>query len=271
MTTLDLAIATHRPEGIQRVASMNLPHVEGVRYIVSWQNHENVNIPPELERDDVEIYRFDKVGLSNNRNNAIDHCRADIVLNSDDDLVFTAERLQGLMMIFERNPDVDVATFKTIMPTSPVYPTESCRLRDPLPKGYWVLAIAIAFRLKRVDGLRFHPLLGLGSPKLCGAEDELFLLSAIRRGLNCRFFPIEICSHPTESTGTKQSLTSGNLRASGCYIAIAYHRTWPAKIFIKALRLKRNRQSGFFRSLRYLFAGASYAPSVLGCDKCYRW
>ena len=87
MLTLDIAIVTHRPEGIARVAAMNLPVIDGVRYVVSWQSHEEAPVPESLVRDDVEIHRFDGRGISLNRNHAYDHCRADIVLNADDDLI----------------------------------------------------------------------------------------------------------------------------------------------------------------------------------------
>ena len=46
MLTLDVLIATHTPEGILRVADMNLPVVEGVRYIVSCGITAMREIPP---------------------------------------------------------------------------------------------------------------------------------------------------------------------------------------------------------------------------------
>lgn len=36
MLTLDVNIVTHRRAGIERVAAMELPRVDGVRYVVSW-------------------------------------------------------------------------------------------------------------------------------------------------------------------------------------------------------------------------------------------
>ena len=57
--TLDLAMITHGPQGIERVATVLLPPQPGVRYVVSWQRHENAPIPTALLRPDVEIHRFD--------------------------------------------------------------------------------------------------------------------------------------------------------------------------------------------------------------------
>lgn len=271
MLTLDLALITHAPSGIQKVAAMNLPVVEGVRYIVSWQNHGDAPIPATLMRDDVDIYRFDQPGLSLNRNNSLDHCSGDIVLIADDDIIYTAERLKAVVKAFADNPDVQLATFKADMPGAPVFPEESCALSEPLPKGYWIASITIAFRRQSIGDLHFHPELGLGSAHLHGAEDQLFLLAAIRRKLNCRYFPIEICVHPSQSTGTKAEFTPGNIRATGCYLTIAYRSSFVPRLILKAWRLSRSRQSGFIRAMRYLISGAMYAPHILRSDRQFLW
>ena len=93
MLTLDVLIATHTPEGILRVADMNLPVVEGVRYIVSWQDHRDAEIPPALDaRNDVTVDRFGQRGVSFNRNNAIELSTADVYLVADDDLRYSSSQ-----------------------------------------------------------------------------------------------------------------------------------------------------------------------------------
>lgn len=271
MLTLDLALITYGADGIGRVAAMNLPRVDGVRYVVSWQQHGDTPVPQTLVRDDVAIHRLDIKGQSHNRNNAVNHCSGDIILMSDDDLIYTAEGLKAVISTYEQNPDIDVATFRSAYPYHKPFPSAECILSDPLPKNYSVATFEISCRRRSIGDLRFHPLFGLNSPAMHGAEDEFFLLSAIRRGLDCRFFPITICKHPTLTTGVKHRLTDCNLRAIGCYIALAYRRTWPARILLKALRTKRSRQAGLFRALRYLAAGALYAPTILKGDRRYLW
>ena len=86
MLELDIAICTYGADGPSRVAMMLLPPEEGVRYVVSWQEHGDAVLPEILkDRKDVAVFRLDKKGLSNNRNNAIANCTGDIVLISDDD------------------------------------------------------------------------------------------------------------------------------------------------------------------------------------------
>jgi len=270
MMTLDLAVATHRPEGIRRVASMVLPPIEGVRYVVSWQSHENAPIPRELLRPDVEIHRFDGTGISSNRNNAISHCAADIILFSDDDLVYTELRLKSLISAFEDNPEVDLATFICRGDMTRTYPATKTEL-IAIPRNYYVSSVEIAFRRATAGHLRCCPELGLGSPQLHGGEDEMFLMSAIRNGLNCCFFPITICEHPGASTGTKARLSNKNLRASGCVIALTYPRSALVRIPLKAWRISRIRQASLPRALINLTRGAMMAPGILSRNHKYLW
>lgn len=269
--TLDLALITHSPAGIGRIADMKLPRIDGVRYVISWQNHGGAPIPESLMRDDMDIHRFDLTGLSANRNNSLDHCSADIVLLADDDLIYTPAQIKSVIDTFADNPDVDLATFMVDMHGAPVYPPATCALSEPLPKGYWALSVSIAFRRRAIGDLRFHPMLGLGSPSLHGAEDALFLLAAIRRKLRCRFFPVVICSHPHQSTGTKSAFNPGNLRAAGCYMAIAHPFSYMPRIIVKAWRVSRLRQAGFLNAARYLAEGARSAAEVLRSDRRYLW
>lgn len=271
MLTLDLALITYGPEGLNRVAAMVLPKIDNVRYVISWQNDGGAPIPDSLRRDDISVSRIQSRGAAINRNNAIKHCTADLILFSDDDLIYTPEQLQAVIRTFEDNPDVGLATFKATHPAGPVYPDAPCRLGDPLPKGYWISAYQIAYRREAVGNLLCHPDFGAGAPRFTGADDELFLLSAIRRGVNCMFFPVNICTHPDLSTGTTQKLSSGNLRAIGCYIRIAYPRSFAMRIILKALRTTKAGQTSFFNALRHMVSGAAGASDVLNGDRQYLW
>lgn len=271
MLTLDLALVTYHPEGIARLAAMNLPRVSGVRYVVSWQAHANAPVPDSLNRPDVEIHRFDTPGQSLNRNNAIEHCSADIILHADDDVTYTPQGLQAVIHSFETNPEVDVATFRSEQTVNKPYPEASVKLGTKLPRNYSVGTIEIAFRRSTAGHLRCCPEFGLNSPQLHGSEDEMFLMSAIRRGLHCRFFPVTICSHLHESTGTKSAFTNKNLQAAGCLIALT--RPWTAclRIPLKAWRVSRKGQASFMRALYRISRGALMAPGVLNRNHSYLW
>lgn len=257
--TLDVAIATHRKEGIARVASMVMPPVPGVRYVVSWQNHGGLPIPRELMRDDIIVSRYDSVGLSRNRNNALSHCSADIVLIADDDVILADGCFATVRNAFASYPDTDVMLFKAHRQVPKTYPPESCRISLPLPKGYYMSTYEIAFRRKCFPALGFHALLGPGNSRYACGEDEYFVISAIRQGLECRFFNSYICSHPHLSTGDKEP-TPGVLRSYGLLITTVYPFTALLRLPLKAWRLSRAGGVSFPGALRHLLSGALGAP-----------
>lgn len=263
MLTLEVLIATHMPAGLERVAAMALPYTDGVSYIVSWQQHGNAPVPWSLAcRDDVTVLRFDGIGVSANRNNAIDHARADIYLNADNDLIYTAAQLQAVRRVFAENPDVDYASFR-YEGTAKYYPPSECSLTAAVPKGFYQSSIEIAVRRNaRTAALRFNTMFGFGAGYLQAAEDEVFLLTARRMGLNCRYFPIIITRHEGLSTGQRPVSDPGVLRAMGAYLRLAYPVTFIPRILLKARRLAAARRASMGQALTQMCRGAVYICKV---------
>ena len=255
MLTLDIAIATHTAEGIYRVERMLLPSVEGVRYIVSWQDHDNAPIPESISsRKDVNIYRFEESGVSRNRNNAISHCNSDIVLIADDDVFYKVRAFKRIIESFEKKPEMDFALYRIKFPIEKKYPAHSRDISLPFPKGYYGSAVEMAFRRNSIGNLKFWGGIGPGTNYLQAGEDELFLISAIKRGLKVEFFDLEIGEHPTLSSGNK--VTSGILRGQGFIIRQIYPYSFALRIPLKAFRLWKSHKTSFFPILISLFQGS---------------
>lgn len=257
MLSLDVTISTYRPEGILRVEKMlsSLSPQEGVSYIVSWQEHQEAPVPQSLlTRSDVEIHRFDIKGLSNNRNNAISHCKGDIVLVADDDLEYKQNFSRTIIKVFEDNPDIDLATFKIDFPFKKTYPEKECPILIPFPKNFYVNSNEIAFRRERMKNLKFSPDLGLGNSfRECG-EEEMFLLSAIRLNKKCLFVPEEIALHKEFTTGDK--VRPGILRGQGLVIREIYPISYIPRLVLKAWRTARSKDTSFLSNLFYLWQGS---------------
>lgn len=250
---LDVAIATWKPEGILRVEAMNLPKVPGIRYVISWQLAGESPIIPEAlaNRDDVFVCYTNELGVGANRRNACNNCDADIILNSDDDLVYTAQQLQSVIDTFEANPSIDLASFR--YKGSPKnYPQEECDLSFPLPKGFYATTFEMAFRRECLRHIQFDP--RFGYPIFISGEDEKFLYDAIKANLHCRFFPITICTHDHPTTGDRV-MPSKVAAACGKIIRLEYPSTWILRIPLKAWR---NTEKGgkFLPTLYHLFRGA---------------
>jgi hypothetical protein len=260
MMTLDLALITWQPQGLQRVAAMNLPRVDGVRYIVSWQKHDNAPVPPAVsERPDIEVWRTDTTTISENRNNALSHCSADIVLNADDDVIYTAQGLRAVISTFARDKEVQFACFKFDFGdrTKP-YPDHVCDLAR-MPKGLWFGTIEMAVRRNSPAGeLRFDLRFGPGSKYLGTGEDEYYLLQARRRGYVCRFYPITIGAHPSATHASQRITDKKIVRGMGAVIAATYRVTALPRLVLKAWRMKKAGQYDFLPGLVSLFKGYLY-------------
>ena len=252
---LDIAIVTWKPEGILRLEAMNLPRVEGVRYVVSWQlAGDNPQVPEKLSsRPDVEVHLLERPGVSANRNNACRHCTAPVVLMGDDDLTYYPEALREVIRIFKETPDLDVAMFRHDGEDK-YYPDASCRLGIPLPKGMTAAAVDLAVRREALQRVRFDEKFGPGAPVWQAAEDEKFLLDLRRAGMDCRYFPVSICCHDHPSTGLR-AMTPGVAAAAGRYIRLEYPLSWIPRIFLKAWRDQR-KGGKFLPTLRNMLRGA---------------
>ena len=259
---LDVLICTFGRKGIDKVVEMNLPSVPGVRYIVSWQTNScdpKHDIPAKLLREDILISPTDSIGSSNNRNHAIHVSTAPICLTADDDLAYSADQLQAVIDTFEKNPDIDLASFKYSGPDNKPYPREETDLKNPLPKGFYSTSFEVAFRRASVkDKIFYNPYFGINSPKLVCGDDNVFLLDCINAGLRCRFFPIVITHHKDLSSGSRLFKDPGFLMTQGAYIRYAYGWKGAPRVPLYVWRQFRKYNLGIVKGLKYLIAGFLY-------------
>lgn len=264
MLTLDVLICTIN-DGIYGIKDVVIPKIDGIRYVVSWQQCDfSAEIPTELQRDDITISIIHERGLSRNRNNAIDHSTGDICMIADDDVRYKPEYFQTVINAFEAYPDIDIATFKYASKShEKQYPDYSFDFKES-PKGYLISSIEIAFRRSSVAGkLKFNEHFGLGAPVLQSGEEGVFILDAKKMGLKGRYFPEVIAIHDDYSTATTRAGNPGVLMAEGAYIHLKFtDGTAPLRYILKAWRVSRNSQVSFFFALKYLLKGVTYIKKL---------
>jgi glycosyltransferase involved in cell wall biosynthesis len=208
--TLQWLIATYG-NGIRRVENMLLFPEFGISYLISHQDPEAVctELPEYLDRADVKVVKLTNAGLSKNRNNALKHASADILILADDDVTLHPAYPHAIRKAFKKHPEVDVVCFQIRTPegspTYKKYPSTERRLTR-LKELKAVSSIEIAFRQKSVreKHIWFDERFGLGATANCG-EEFLFLAECLRKGLNIMFFPAYIVEHPCESSVNKRS------------------------------------------------------------------
>lgn len=250
---LDVLIATHGDEGLLRVVEMELPQVEGVTYIVTWQTSTATPLPPQLQRDDVEVHVIGSTGLSANRNAAMELARGRYCLIADNDLRYSPDGLTAVIESFGAHPDIDIATFRH-SGEDINYPQEETDFTLRMPKGYSVTSFEIAYRRESVGSMRFDCNFGIGAP-LGAVEDPLFILDCRRAGLRCRFFPVTIVHHAGLSTGLRPVTSSSVAMAEGAYIRLAYGLAGYPRIPLFAYRALRRRRMPFWWGVRHLTRG----------------
>lgn len=255
-----MLISTIGIDGIDRVARMSLPVVEGVTYVVVWQmpgmTHEAV-VPAQLVRDDIRVIVSRTRGLSHSRNIAIGESSADLSIIADDDTFYLPEAFTTIRTFFFTDSTTDIALFR-IAGKKKRYPAKHIRLSRRLPRGYWVTSPEIVFRTASVKGaIRFRENFGLGAPRFTAAEESFFIADAMRNGLAVDIVPAEICVQLSPSSGEKPYTPDGGFPASqGAYIRHCYGLvSGLPRILLFAIRARLTHKAPFFSTLRHAFSG----------------
>ncbi len=256
---LEVLISTLGRDGIERVAKMVLPRVDGVRYLVSWQKPDG-DIPQSLVRPDMSVYRTSSMGISSNRNDAFDASTARLLLIADDDLIYTEEGLQSVIATMEAHPEVDLATFRHEGGDEKKFPDYEFDLTARV-KNYYVTSFEIALRRHVVFGenrVRYDVRFGPGAPRFKAGDEAFFVDDVMRAGYICRFFPITIVTHPGK-TNSHRYLTSAFLESQGVHIRSQYpwYSAW-ARIPLVAWRHYKARRYTLFPAIWFLFRGWTF-------------
>ncbi|MCM1332765.1 MAG: glycosyltransferase family 2 protein [Bacteroides sp.] len=265
---LDVLISTIYVDGIERVARMNLPEIDGVRYIVSWQMPGKAEVPASLKRHDISVFPHESKGLSVNRNYALSKAEGDICLVADDDLIYTPQMLRCVTAAFERNPGIDLALFKIESPDGKRYADHEYDL-SRAPRYFYVTEVEMAFRRESVKGkIFFSPKIGLGSDtgEVLAGEGEMFYFTAMKKGLKCRFFPEVIAIHEGVTTGACKNLSAGVERSKGVFIYMKHRHSWLPRIIVNALREHKHGRCRVDKALLYLWQGVAFARRNFNAD-----
>lgn len=262
--TLDILICSLN-KGVVRIADVLREPQENVRYIVSFQYTDERYlelIPDELKtRPDVSVYKYRGQGLSANRNLAMEKSTADLVMYADDDIRFTAESFDTIFDTFRNHPDMDVAFFMaTTYRGKPLknYPEEAMKL-TAMPESYSISTIEMVCRRGKVKGaVRFDERFGLGTKFLTCGEEDVWMVDALRMGLDIRYFPLKIVETSTMLKRNMVYIDAGVQRSKGAFTYYVHgNRAWWL-CFRFALRAMQKGMSHFWPLMRHMSEGIRY-------------
>ena len=268
--TLQWLISTYG-NGIRKVENLLLYPELGNTYLVSHQdpNEAFKELPEKLHRNDVQVFVQKDTGLSKNRNNAIRHASADVLVIADDDIGLNPSYPMHILRAFKKHPEIDVACFQIRTPIDQQdykkYPKKAKRLTR-LTQLKAVSSIEIAFRRKSIREKRiwFDERFGLGTAANCG-EEFLFLAECLRKGLTIMFFPVYIVEHPFESSANGRSFyEEKRLFSTGAQNYVLYgNLAYVRNLFAALRRYPTYRKAGvtFKQFLKFKNDGCNYAKS----------
>lgn len=158
--------------------------------------------------ENIEVINSFEKGLSKSRNLALQRASKDLVVLTDDDVIFQSGFEDFVLNAFNSNPNHDGFRFQ--------YENENRILSKKYPKKFLsklsdfeilnASSVELVFKKDSIKskGLLFDENFGLGSKFYMG-EEAIFVSDAIKKGLNIGFVPKTILIHSDLSTGEKTS------------------------------------------------------------------
>lgn len=251
---LQVLIATYGDDGLRRTASMSLPAIDGVSYLVSCQTGEDATppIPQGLQRPDIRVIMTPGRGLCANRNRLLEAADAEYVLTADDDMSYTEAQLRAALNSLG---EADITTFRIEGAGDKIYPTSRMDLGHGMPRGYCPSSVEIALRMDAVrrSGLHFCTLFGIGAPVLGCGEEDILIWNARRLGLSIEYVPAVIGRHMGGPSTGQRTPTPAVWRARGAVLLLTHPYSGWLRIVRQALRAHS------LEALRLMMAGAVYA------------
>jgi len=215
---LEICISTYG-ERINRLSS--LPFLSNCRYLIVHQAYVDISISNDAKErfsyKDITLIKSDTKGLTNSRNEALKYSTEELILISDDDVIYEYDMADKIFLAKKNNP-FDIALFKAKVTEDSTdfrkYPINNRKLSkiDCLH----ACSIEMVLDKKRIDasGVMFNNDFGIGAKFICG-EESIFLFDAIDANLNVSFINQYIVSHPKESTATNKNNAFSILKAKG--------------------------------------------------------
>ena len=130
-----------------------------------------------------KIYSYNERGAANSRNRGLEHIKDDIILLSDDDMVYDDNYKEIVLNAFKENSNADMIIFNVHSPNRTKRNIKKNR-RLHLFNSLHYATCNIAFKRSSLGNIRFNNLFGPnGYYKHAGGDDTLFIVSFLNNRL----------------------------------------------------------------------------------------
>lgn len=137
-----------------------------------------------IEGNKIKVISRNERGVGRSRNLAIDNSTADIILFSDEDIIYKDGYEEAVLEAFETKKDASVLTFNFDVDERrrTYYNTDSHQITWKNYGRYPAYAIAVRRKDILDKGIKYSELFG-GGAKYSNGEDSLFLHDCLKKGL----------------------------------------------------------------------------------------
>ncbi|MBB4804748.1 hypothetical protein HNP38_000020 [Chryseobacterium defluvii] len=213
MQVIYILVATTDRKILQNDFFKYLQTSEYLQLVVSNQIiHEDIAL--DWDKPFTKIINQKNKGISLNRNSCLHAVEKGVGIIADDDVSYNEDFEQIIRKSFEQNPDFDIFTYKIDTQTEKPYKgysknsyelnSNSVLNRQKILK---ISSIEVAFRIEKIKEKQiwFNTDFGIGSKKMTGGEEVIFLLDCLRAGLRLKYIPEFLVNHPFISSGKQYS------------------------------------------------------------------
>lgn len=141
----------------------------------------------------IQVYSFAERGVGLSRNNALLRATEDLILFSDEDIVYEKDYEEKIIRAFKEHPKADMLLFNVKVEESrATYHIEKeHRVRFYNSGRYPTYSFAIRREKIHKANITFSLLFG-GGAKYSNGEDSLFLMECLKKGLRVYALPVTI-------------------------------------------------------------------------------
>lgn len=266
MPEIDILIAAYGPGALDEISRLSHPEYPGVRYVVSWQKHQNKPISEIIEsRKDFHIFREESVGLCNNRNALLEHSVAPFVLISDADIEYEPHHFESLLKAWKLNLDCHFLSLKYSSKNYPKnYPDREFNIKYP-PKGYFVTSMELSFNMAKIrkdygeGAVFFNPAYGVNGTVFDCGEEDILIDDILKKGMKGKFIPEIVCINTQSTTADRIGTTRRFIETKGSVIRHIKPMSWIGRMMTHAWRASKANGKDhipFFTYCRWWISGA---------------
>lgn len=253
---LEIAISTNK-ENINFLIDRIKDQIfnPNILFTIIWQT-ECKNESEEWINDNIRIIKFNEQGLSKSRNKAIKNAKGDILLFSDDDIHYEPNIYNVITQAYKAIPDAEIITFKAYTKGKKPFKNYPNRIhrhnfRTAMKVSSWEITCNIN-KIKN-SNLKFNELFGLGSI-FPSAEENLFIIDALKNGLKVYFYPEFIVVHPEEETSS-HNFSQKVIESKGAFLYEVFNARGYFISFLFALKKYKKSKYSLLKFYRTMIKG----------------